>query len=135
MGRPYTISRIEKNPIKLLFYYAIDRQLIMSELAGKKPDKKPKNLKAKVQVKVNNVVEGQEYICQLGSLTQTKTAEAEAEEETGGKLSLAFMMNFGKKNTEPVTKGQILDGNVNGTPFTVTIKDSNKPLKVNVNLP
>jgi hypothetical protein len=106
----------------------------MAETMGKKPDKKPKNIKAKVQVKVNNVVAGQEYICALGSLTQTKTAEAETEEESGGKLSLAFMMNFGKKNDEPVTKGQILDGNVNGTPFTVTIKDSNKPIKVSVNL-
>ena len=105
------------------------------QLAGKKPDKKPKNVKAKVRVKVMNVVAGQEYICSLGELTQTKTAEAETEEEAGGKLSLAFMMNFGKKNTTPVTKGQTLDGNVNGTPFTVTIKDSNKPIKVNVTLP
>jgi hypothetical protein len=109
----------------------------MSEdLKGKKPDKdkKPKPIKAKVQVKVNNVVAGQEYICTLGSLSQTKTAEAETEEESGGKLSLTFMMNF-KKSDEPVTKGQILSGGVNGTGFEVTIKDTNKPIKVNVNLP
>ena len=99
-----------------------------NEVDAKKPEKKVKCGMVKIQVRVSGVETNQTVVANaiLGDKVVSKTGVVE-ENET----SIAIPLNF-KKVCANV--GDVAQGDVNGTAYTVTINSLKKPNKVDVAL-
>lgn len=99
-----------------------------------KPSDKAKKCQVKVQVKLFDAVNGTIYNVQLDDLLpQAKLASFNQTEIDEGDNNLAFNFQYKKADNCP-EKGDIEEGNVDGTPFVVLINSLTKINKVGIDL-
>lgn len=107
-----------------------------SILKAKPSDKAKKTCQVKVQVKLFDAVNGTIYNVQLDNLLpQAKQAVFNQTEIDAGDNNLAFNFQYKKGGDDNCpSKGDVEEGNVNGSPFVVLINSLTKVNKVGVDL-